>query len=553
MNRRATLAKLMGKQTAAPARVTAPPPPPSSGLEPFTGPYTKFEAAHLLRRTLFGPTKAEILSSVDAGLEATLGELLMERPLPSPPVNYDDPNNAEVPLGETWVDAPYSSNEDLLARNRSLAAWTIGRLMAGEISVREKMTLFWINHFAISNVNDPKYYYRYASTLRGNALGNFRDLVKAITIDPAMLRFLNGNQNTAQSPNENYARELFELFSIGKGPQIGPGDYTYYTEQDILEVSRILTGWRDVGYRSPRVGEISVEFRPFRHDQGTKQLSDKFDNAIIQNMGADEFAHLIDIIFQNPATARHICRKLYRWFVYYIIDEQVEANVIEPMAQIMVDNDYAIRPALEALLRSNHFFDQLSVGPMIKNPLDFIVSAFRPLHIGVPGNYQIQYGVWSRIYSLAHEQQMNYYQVPEVAGWKAYYQGPLYYRTWINSSTLPVRMNFTDVLVTSGFRLGEQLRIEFKPLEFLETMDDPADPNALIAEFAETLMPQPLTEGQISALKEILIPGLPDFEWTVEYQQYLTNPDDLELAESVANRVKGLVRAMLNLPEFYLS
>ena len=152
------------------------------------------------------------------GLNATVAEILAELPLPDPPVNYysEDDN---VSIGQTWIDSPYPDNRQVArgARNRSLAGWSMGRLLNEGINIREKMVLFWHNHFAIERqkVNDPKFIYRYITLLRENALGNFKQLVKDVTIDPAMLRYLDGHQNTRRKPNENYARELLELFFTG--------------------------------------------------------------------------------------------------------------------------------------------------------------------------------------------------------------------------------------------------------------------------------------------------------------------------------------------------
>lgn len=552
MDRRATLAAMLGRSRA---RVSAPPLPiVNSGLEPYAGPWSFEQAAHLLRRAMYGPTYAQIKAAQSQGLESTLEQLFAELPQPEPPLNHffqDDPN---VPVGATWIDAPYSTGTNLRPyRFQSLRAWTMLQLFREGVSIREKLTLFWHNHFAVSNVNDPKFVYRHIALLRSYAWGNFRELAKAVTIDPAMLRFLNGNQNTRTAPNENYARELLELFTIGKGPLAGPGDYTNYTEADISAMARVLTGWRDTGFNAANpdipVGAVYVNNR---HDTGAKQLSHRFDNLVINNLGQEEYAHLVDVIFQKAEVARFICRKLYRWFIYYTIDDNAEQNVIEPMAQVLIGNDFEIRPALMALLRSAHFYDMLNVGPMIKNPLDFALSSAKPFEVSLPPELARLYNVMLRFFNTATLQQMEYFNPPSVAGWKAYYQEPLYYRTWINATTLPVRMEATDALATTGFVVNG-FRVQIDPLAFAATLENPFDPNALIEEFRRILFPQPITDGQKAALKEVLIPGLPDYEWTVEYSDYLANPDNAGLTEAVASKLRQLLQAMLSMPEFYLS
>ncbi len=555
MDRRATLATLLGKRS----RATFQAPPVTSGLAPYTGPFGFEQAAHLLRRTTFGPSYDMILKAVDAGLDTILSELLADRPMPDPPVNYDNENDPLVPIGETWVDAAYTGGPNngsiRSSRARSLRAWTLMQMLQEGYSIREKMTLFWHNHFVTADIGDPRFEYRYISLLRENALGNFRELTKKITIDPAMLRYLNGNQNIATAPNENYARELLELFTIGKGPAVGPGDYTNYTEQDVIQMARVLTGWRDRGFNTTNPNQpILSEFVPNRHDTLPKLLSHRFGNAIINDMGDKEYAYLIDLIFTKDECARFICRKLYRWFVYYQIDEQIEQNVIEPMAQILIDNDYEIRPALEALLRSEHFFDMLYVGPMIKNPIDFVISALRNSNFSLSGyTLRQQYTLLWNIFRLNFEgMQMVYFAAPSVAGWKAYYQEPLFYRTWINSATLNVRIAYTNRIVNQGYTgAGALARLDV--LAVVEQLPDPTDPNAMIRDLAKIYFPRPLTQSQLDALKGVLIPGLPDFEWTVEYSDYLNNPSDPNLKAAVESKLRNLFTAMLGMPEFHLS
>lgn len=560
MNRRTTLATLMGRRTKAVSEVTvaASPvtaaPPMNTGLEPYTGPWEYEQAAHLLKRTTFGPTYAQMKAAADSSMEEMVNTLLSDLPLPEPPLNYFTDEDPNVPVGETWINAPYVGDLNLQGpRRRSLAAWTMGLMQETGTNIREKMVLFWHNHYVTALTPDPKFVYVYSNTLRENALGNFRELTKKITIDPAMLIYLNGRQNTRVAPNENYARELLELFTIGKGDLAGPGDYTTFTEDDVVEIARVLTGWRDRGLltQNPDL-EVGSFFRPNAHDLGTKQLSHRFDNAIIENNGEQEYADLIDIIFQQDEVARFISRKLYRWFVYYTIDEQIEADVIEPMAQILIENDYEIKPVLEALFKSAHFYDILNRGPMIKNPLDFVMSVVNQFELIQTNNPNLKYRIWGRLFNLTEPLQMVYYNPPDVAGWKAYYQEPGYYRIWINSATLPVRMEFTNILSTVGATLGD-LRIIIDVLSFTASLDDPYDPNHLIEEFVQILFPQPITDGQKTALKEILIPGLPDYEWSIEYGDYVLDPDNMDLATSVENKLRSLVRAMLTMPEFYLS
>lgn len=525
-------------------------------LMPYEGVWTSAEANHLLRRTTFGCDAEQVKEVVGLGLSGSLDLLFSDQPLPDPPLNYSYPDDPYVAIGETWVDAPYANRQQIRSyRNRSLMGWQVLSILEEGISIREKLTLFWNNHFSVANVNEAKYVYRYISLLRTNAWGNARELIKSIIIDPAMLRFLNGTQNAAGSPNENFARELLELYTIGKGPLAGPGDYTNYTEDDVREIARALTGWRDVGYFSASE-EVSIGaiFRPGRHDQKDKQLSHRFNDQVISNAGEQEYKTVVDIIFQQREVARFLCRKLYRWFVYYEIDNTIEAEVIEPLAQALINNDFEIKPTLMLLLGSQHFFDVLNRGPMIKNPYDFSLGLFKQNKIILPKDNLLQYYDFAlRLYGFIATMDMAYFTPPSVAGWKAYYQEPVYYRIWINSSTLRPRMLLTDVFATVGFRLPGNNQVQIDVFEMVAQLSQPNDPNVLIRELAERFYPQPLTDGQFVGLKEILIPGLPDFEWTVEYNLFLEDPGNSEIRASVELKLRALLQKMLTLPEYYLS
>ena len=554
MDRRSTLATLLGRKKSKSDSKKAMITTLTTGLDPYTGSWGYEQASHLLRRSTFGPTYAQIKEVASQGMDTTIDTLLTALPLPEPPLNVESDEDPNVPIGETWINAPYSEEVNLFGyRYRSLNAWTIGNHLEEGISIREKMVSFWNNHFGMGNVNDPKFRYRYNNLYREYALGNFKELIQKITIEPAMLRFLNGNQNTKNAPNENYAREVLELFTIGKGPQIAPGDYTNYTEDDVVAIAKVLTGWRDRGYRSvnPDI-EVGSFFRVNQHDTQDKQLSEHFNNAIISDAGDQEYLNLIDIIFEQEEVAKFICRKLYRWFVYYVIDDNAEVNVVAPMAAILIENDFEIEPVLRALLKSEHFYDAINLGPMIKNPLDFVISALKTPGFDLPELIERRYFIQQRIYPLIGSMEMDYYKPPSVAGWKAYYQEPSYYRIWINSTTLQVRMQFTDRITTNGYTFGG-FKLKLNVLDFVASLEDPSDPVSVVAEFAAILFPRPITDGQKEILKEILIPGLPDYEWGVEYNDYLTYPDDENLANAVAAKLSNLLQAMLSMPEFYLS
>lgn len=525
-------------------------------LNPYSGPWTYTQAAHLLRRATYGPTHAEILQAVEDGLELTLAKLLTP-----PPAEFDetplyfnfgaDPNAGN---GETWVDFVNSAVGGIINRREdSLQAWVVGRMLNSPVSLHWKMVLFWHDHFVIDDVavNDPIFQWRYLLLLHEFATGDFREFTKRMTVNPAMLRYLNGDENRVGSPNENYARELLELFTVGKGDLAGPGDYTTFTEDDVIELAKALTGWVTRGYRTldpdQYIGEL---YRPNRHDTSTKTLSHRFDNAVIENNDENEYQVVIDTIFQSPHVATHLARRLYRYFVYYDISATEEATIIEPLAQIIRDNDYQVVPALEALLSSQEFFDILNFGPMIKNPYELTVSSVRTMEYAIPNAYQIRYQAWSGLSEVATGCEMRIFNAPNVAGWPAYYQQPVYYRTWINAVTLRSRTAFLET-ACGGFTIfGQTIKPDWTGI--IAQFENPTDPNDLIADLVTLFLPQPLVPGQIDYLKDVLLGGLPDFEWTVEYGMYLETPDDPGLAMAIETKLTNLMRALTGLPEFQL-
>ena len=524
--------------------------PINGGLDPYTGSWDTLQASHLLSRTMIGATKDQIELALEMGPEAIVDMLLEDLPMPDPPVNYADENDPFTPLGETWVDKPVAQ-ELIPPRFASLYAWTMGQMLDEGISVREKMTLFWHNHFVTADINIPKVVYQYISLLRENALGNFRELTKAVTINPSMLAYLNGSQNTKFAPNENFARELLELFILGKGLLAGPGDYTTFTEEDVREIARALTGWR-IRFEGDTGNNAEAFFNTFLHDDGTKTLSHRFNNIDIPNNEENEYIDVVDIIFQQEEASRFICRKLYRWFVYYVIDDEIEQNVIEPMAQILRDNDFEVKPVLRALFLSEHFFDENSLGCIIKNPIDYTVVLIKQFSIEFPNDYRRKYALWNGIFRFTELLQMVYFYPPSVAGWKAFYQEPTYNQLWINSVTLIIRQLYTDVMATTGFESFDG-RFRVDALKFVETIDNATDPNYLIKGMADILFPNEIDQELIDILKEVLIPGLPDFEWTVEYQAYLDDPQNEEIRAVVDARLRFLIRAMFARPEYHLS
>lgn len=494
--------------------------------------------------------------AVNLGLDNAIRTLFETLPAPPPPVYYDYQAHPDAGIGDSWVDLPVaavSSADDSNARRRSVENWWFQALVNPGFNIRGKMCFFWHNHFGMEGPGDGRAIYQFISKYFAFATGNFRELVREMTVNPSMLVFLDGNSNTRSNPNENFAREILELFTVGKGPLAGEGDYTNYTEQDVAALARAFTGWR-TRYFNTRVAGQSPEayYQNNRHDTDPKQLSHRFGNAVIENGGAEEYSQVVDLIFQQEENSRHLCRKLYRHFVYYKIDDTVEATIIEPMAQVMRDNDYEVAPALVALLKSQHFYDVGIMGNMIKTPLDLVHSVYRLADYANQGSVYDDNQALRRAYFQARDMGLDLRKPPSVAGWTAYYQSPAYYRLWLNTATLQQRNSFFERTLSRNGYFWDGEAHPFDWLATIERYDNPGDANQMIVDLTDEVLPQSANPDQLKDLKELLLPDLEDFVWTMEYADLQANPNDQNLRNSVLTRLRGLFAGIFQLAEFQL-
>jgi uncharacterized protein (DUF1800 family) len=524
-----------------------------TGLAPYSGAWSLSEVKHLLRRTRFGASKAECDHYLSIGLSGALTELLTPLAVqPAPPLYtgtaaYNDPN---VPFGQTWVNAAYDSLANF-QRLRSFRAWWAGLMLQPDPGITERMVLFWHNHFVTeaSTLANAVLGYRNNALLRQHALGNFKTLTREVTRDPGMLRYLNGYLNTASAPDENYGRELQELFTVGKDANGQP----YYTEDDVKNAAKVLTG-----YRIDLANGTSY-FDPARHDTSDKVFSAYYNNTVITGRsgtaGQDELDDLLDMIFAKQEVALHLARKLYRFFVYYEIDASTESNVIQPLADVFRNNNYEIIPALQALLGSEHFFDLANRGALIKTPIDFVVSHAKDFGVTFPdaASLEDQYSQWYRLYTLARDMGQNIGDPPDVAGWPAYYSSPAYHELWINATTLPARNAFTDRMVANGYTSGSS-NISFDVVAYTSDLANASDPNLLIQEVLDRHYCFDPSQTLKDYLKSFLLSGqAQDHYWTDAWDDYLTDPTNTIYYGIVESRLRGMYQYLMNLAEYQLS
>ncbi|NOT52958.1 MAG: DUF1800 domain-containing protein [Chitinophagaceae bacterium] len=517
----------------------------SSDLTPYSGTWTTNEVAHLLKRTMFGAKKADIDHFLSLSPSAAIDELLNNIPAVGTPlrdygliedefgVMHDD---LGVVQGQTWVnDLNTVSDPEVIGainglRIGSLFKWWCGLIVNQNRSITEKMVLFWHHHFSVQQEEaggNATILWRHHNLLRGNVLGNIKQMTRDVTIDPAMLFHLNGYLNSKLAPDENFARELQELMTVGRGPD------SLYTENDVIAAARVLTGWR------VNSTTLTSYFEAGSHDTGSKSFSSFYNNTTINNNGAAEVDDLVNMIFNTTEAARFICRKLYKWFVYYQIDEDTETNVITPLGELLRSSNFEIKPVLSALLKSEHFFDPLNQACYIKGPFDILAGTLREFNVGFPPytDWQNGYPLFYTIYNRAGEMQQVLFQPPDVSGWPAYHQEPMYYELWVNSNSLPRRANYTDSLI-------EDAVLDVRA--FANNSTNPADPNQLISDMTALLLRYPLslTSRNYTKNRFLLNNTNDDTVWTNAW-----NANNNAYINSSLNE---LFKFIMNLPEYHL-
>ncbi len=281
----------------------------------------------------------------------------------------------------------------------------VERLMTSDEVLRERMTLFWANHFVCKD-NNVVFVHQYNNTLRQYALGNFGDFIKAVSKEPAMIKYLNNKQNRKSKPNENFARELMELFMLGEGN---------YTEHDIKESARAFTG-----YNHNFKGDFIL--RRFQHDYGEKTF--------LGHTGSFDGDDIIDIILQQKACARFICQKVYRYFV----NPKLNKAHIEAMVDVFYPS-YNIEQLMRYVFLSDWFYESQNIGVKIKSPIEFIVG----LHYVVPYRFKNENDVL-KIQRLLGQTLLD---PPNVAGWKGD-------TNWIDANTIMVRLKLPSLLLNNG-------------------------------------------------------------------------------------------------------
>ena len=587
-------------------------------LPPFSGILGSKRAAHLLHRASFGPTK-ELIDSFSTLTANQAVTQLFQQPLPDPILPIDPATNKEWFL--SGINPTSKGNFQDYFKGWFLAQMLSQGIAPGQslaYITREKIVFFIHTVLTTiqSKVDDSRSLYFQNQLFRLFAFDktagpkvNFKELAKKVCVDNAMLKVLDGYLNVNGNPQENFARELHELYTIGRGldgikyPSTGQGDYFFYQEKDVQEAAKVLSGWEmsiesssvinsqfqnlDPDTLLPRGKVKGGKTNASSHDNSTKTFSSRFANKQIkpdpllatggnatEASALDEISQLIEQIYASPETARGICRKIYRFYVYHAIDQLLDDSIIAGMANTFTSNGFKLQPVLEELFQSQHFYDAApgvnddSFGGIIKSPLDLVLGTVRLFDIQLPDYITSANDFYAKTDGLLRSLSsmgMNFYDPSDVAGYDAYHQYPIYHRSWISTNYLAERYKFINEYVSENQPVVGALKID--PVNFVKTKFSPAiatNAKSLIIELAKYLLPlnenltyttgadanAGLTAARMNYfltafIKTPLIDTDPEASWT---DRWTTGRDP----ETVQNQLQGLFNAMMQSPEYQL-
>lgn len=544
-----------------------------ASLNAYTNPLGIVFAKHLLHRGTFSYSKASIdqfaLLTPSQALNLLLQDNSLAVTLPF------DPLPSATPDGFWTTSAALSSTFGSQSRKANIVAgwWWYNAIKSN--TLKFKLTHFLSTRFTVeksTNTGSATDFFDYINLLQKYAFGNYKTLAKKMTLNNSMLLYLNNNANTKTAPNENYAREFLELFTIGKGPQVSAGNYTTYTEIDVVEAAKVLTGFRRKSDRLTLDADTGLPMGTAQfsaHNTNPKNFSSSFGNTTIPAATSattmfSELDTFVEMIFSKDATARNICRKLYVYFVKGNITPEVESDIIAPLAQILFTNGYEIAPVVRKLFESQHFYDlddanpnDENIGAIIKSPLQQIAEICTSLKATIPDPNTNPLGFYYTFWNtFAHNSfltgsNMIPFDPENVAGHPAYYQAPDFDKNWISASTLIARYRLGESLLDGFNRIAGNANIGAKIdiVNVVKTGGIISNPNSalvLTTELCNLLFAQSPDLNRINYfMNSFLLQGSASYYWADAWFAFTTTNDK----SVVEPRLKLLVSKLLSAPE----
>jgi len=493
----------------------------TSTLAPYTTPLDKLRAAHLYRRLGFSASVQTIDQAVGQNA-GTLVDALINEAVTMPP--------SAPPVWADWNNSNYPADDDAArqVRRQQLDEWRITYTNALlNDNLRDRLSFFWSNHFVteIDVYDCNSFLYYYTDCLQRNAIGNFKTFVSEIGLTSAMLFYLDGAYNNGNNPNENYARELYELFTLGEG--------NGYTEEDIVETARALTGYVERG----EIGCEQVTFNPARFDAGSKTIFGRTGN-----WGYDD---VIDILFEERPNeiARFICQKLYEFFVHPDSDDDAgnAQAIITGLANTFVANNFEIAPVLAQLFKSEHFFDDEAIGVIIKSPFDIYLGLLNETSFGYDDNLILN------IVSTCRMLGQTLFDPFDVAGWQRD-------RSWINTNFIIGRWLTSEVFLEMSFQSNQE---QFRTLAMDAVgaaNNNTSNPEIVVSAIVNKLTPKGLLTAQDfeNAMSVFKIEDVPENYYGPDYIPGGLGLWMLAVSPEVPQQVFFLLMHLIRQPEFQL-
>ena len=466
-------------------------------------------------------------------------------------------NNEDVGPGEPFLSRSYvrNNNPDEITggeRYNAISSWMYESIYNQTTSIEWKLFLFLHNLTPVQDFGRHKTRYAYLKLVYEGAFRNYRDYIYDLTLDPTMLEYLNLQASQKDTPDENYAREVQELFTVGKRP------FAEFTEEDVREAARLLVGWYfDWDQTMYTEGwEPVVGFNQYNHDTGDKQFSEFYNDTFIAGRdgldGREELDEFLDMIFATEKCAIYLSRRLYQFFVYPVVSDYAEEQIIKPLAEVMRASNYSLAETLKVLLSSEYFFAEEFYNSIISSPLDFTFKVMKGLSI-LDGdlvrwedNTYVSYFAEdlsrfdeklikpdTRSYFFfrhmswrTHQLGMGIHNPPSVSGWPAFYQDPIYDLYWINSVTIKARKEFTESMTRWGAWLEDGVHLRLNLEEFIQSFDNPHELDLIIAQLADRFLGADIPEEALLRIrKSVLGEELNENYWTGAVEDFLTRKD----------------------------
>ena len=471
--------------------------------------------AHLLKRTTTGASIDEINYFLNQGLEESINQLLTDKELPIPPgtwVDEDLPN---------WNALSSEQRQEIIQiyhyRMKTFQKWWAQRMIDDSLNITEMMTLFWHNYFAsaYSKVFYPQAMFQQNNIFRTYCMGNFKDLIRQVTFGPAMMIWLDISNSKKEAPNENFARELMELFTLG---------VDNYSQDDVIAASRAFTGYITNGLDTNYDFEAMEGWGPW-----WTNWHDFDDKTFMGQTGPWTGDDIISIILDQDNCAIHICKKMYQWFLY----NEPDVLFIDEMANVLRNNNYELKPALEYLFSSEHFYDTNFKGANIQNPVQLYLSSLKKLKMH-DQPFDINF-----FCEIQNHLGMVLFEPPDVNGW-------IGYRTWINSNTLPLRKAMLCALIghESPFgSFGNYINIPLIANSLVNQNDNSYHIEQIINNLSLIFFGIPIGQTLRDQLLNIALDGAEPYDWDINLPAY----------NAQWSRMKNLLQHMIKLPEFQLS